>query len=135
MMETQECPMRIEGVNVTSTDTRDGVALTFTTDSGNVEELRRRVQRIAMMFSRRGRHPMRSSGRMIPADVKYEIVERGARVIMTPTDPTRLDALRKHVRAIADRMQKGDCLMMPQASKEMHEEEPAPQEYGHDPHH
>lgn len=41
------CPMAVGGTTVRAEDTRDGAALVFTTPSGDVEELRRRVGALA----------------------------------------------------------------------------------------
>jgi hypothetical protein len=46
------CPMQVPGTTVTSADLEDGVALVFATSTGDVAELRRRVQRMAEMHNR-----------------------------------------------------------------------------------
>lgn len=44
------CPMVVQGTAVTAADTEGGVALTFTTDSGDVADLRTRVRHMAEMY-------------------------------------------------------------------------------------
>jgi len=46
-----ECPMHLEGVTVKADDVEGGAALVFST-SGDVEELRRRVKRMAEMHAK-----------------------------------------------------------------------------------
>lgn len=46
----QSCPMDVSGTQVYSTETPDGIALVFTTTSGQVEDLRQRVRRTADMY-------------------------------------------------------------------------------------
>lgn len=56
---TDACPMAVPGAQVTASDTPDGEALTFTTTSGDVAELRRRVHGMAEMH---GRHHAAGAG-------------------------------------------------------------------------
>lgn len=44
------CPMVVQGTDVTAADTEGGVALTFTTETGDVADLRTRVQHMAQMY-------------------------------------------------------------------------------------
>ena len=44
------CPMVVQGADVTVTDTEGGVALIFMTDTGDVADLRTRVQHMAGMY-------------------------------------------------------------------------------------
>lgn len=46
----ESCPMLVSNAKVEVTDTDRGVALTFTTDEGNVADLRGRVQHMAQMY-------------------------------------------------------------------------------------
>ncbi len=48
----QMCPMAVPGTQVAASDVADGEVLTFTTGSGDVEELRRRVRAVAEMHNR-----------------------------------------------------------------------------------
>lgn len=50
------CPMMAEGATVEVSDTYDGVALTFTTTSGNVADLRTRAHHMADMYTTHGGH-------------------------------------------------------------------------------
>lgn len=45
------CPMDIPGTSVSAEDTRDGIALTFTTDSGDVNLLRQSVKQMVDNFT------------------------------------------------------------------------------------
>jgi len=49
-MTAMECPMKVAGADVSIEDTADGIRLTFTTKSGEVAELRRRVEAMANML-------------------------------------------------------------------------------------
>jgi len=46
------CPMQVPGTTVTATDVEGGVALSFTTSTGDVVDLRQRVRRMAEMHNR-----------------------------------------------------------------------------------
>jgi hypothetical protein len=48
----EACPMAVPGTQVMTEDTRDGIAMEFTTMSGDVMDLRQRVRRMAEMHSR-----------------------------------------------------------------------------------
>lgn len=56
----ESCPMAAGNVEVEVSDTDTGVALMFTSEAGNVEDLRRRVRLMAEKYERHGgRHGMR----------------------------------------------------------------------------
>jgi len=131
MQMMQDCPMNIPGVEVAVVDTPTGIAVSLTTKSGNVNELRRRVERMAAMHT----GPMESSpgmpGKMMPGLAKYEAIPNGARLTLTPKDPAQLTEFRKQVRAHVERMTKeGGCSMtqgmMGGMSKAATEAEPEP---------
>ena len=122
--------MRVPNSTVSVSDTSGGVAVAFTT-TGDVTELRRRVRHMAEMHSRHhagarmggrrgagaGEHPMgpgRMMGQqmMIASTSAFEEIEGGARIVLTPSDPSGLEALRAQVRAHAERMSRGECPMM-----------------------
>jgi len=97
-MMQQDCPMKVAGAEVAVTDTDDGIAVTFTTKTGDVDELRKRVERMATMYA---------------GTAKYEAIPAGARVTLTPKDPAKLADFRKQVRSHVERMTKeGSCSMM-----------------------
>lgn len=125
------CPMAVEGAEAAVRDTSSGVALSFTTSKGDVEELRKRVQSMAAMHERMladggpmtghpmdkdmdaGAHDVRSTARMMPAaNVAMEPIERGARLVFTPKDPAKLKELREHVRMHQEQIKEGHCPMM-----------------------
>lgn len=137
MMEM--CPMRVPGTTVSVSDTEAGVAVVFRT-TGDVAELRRRVRYVAEMHNRhhaegamaccrgmtnggqetggtpdqggRGMMMGMSHEGMVPATAAAEDVDGGARIVLTPEDPSQLGALRTHVHDHAERMARGECPMM-----------------------
>lgn len=132
------CPMMVEGTTVVAEETEGGAALVFTT-SGDVDELRRRVERMAEMHNRRAMHggtmgseaaggsteaehhaeaeaegpSGQSRGMMMPrGQARAEEIEGGARLVLTPHDPGELPALREHVGRMAEQMSARECPMM-----------------------
>src|SRR5262245_29270306 len=75
MSMMKDCPMNVEGAEITAEDTTNGVALTITTKSGNINELRERVQRMLDMHG---------------VTAKTEAAPNGARFTLTPKDPAQL---------------------------------------------
>jgi len=131
MMES--CPMKVEGTTASVSDTGDGVAISFTTSTGDVAELRRRVHHMAEMHDRHhgtmgqgmmgGKNeaapsPGASSPKkpkkmmMVPSTAIANDVEGGARIVLVPKDPARLAELRQHARDHVGRMSRGECPMM-----------------------
>jgi hypothetical protein len=139
----QNCPMIVPGSDVSVTDVEKGIALTFTANSGDVTELRRRVEAMAQMHSTSSNAAMHRN--MMPFSVKYEAVAGGARLTLTPTDPAQLEAFRKTVRQHMEQMKKGDCSMMQEMMRgEMRRDEgqtptpepkPRTEEENHSAHH
>src|SRR5438045_378500 len=80
----QACPMSVRGAEVAAADTTDGIALTFTTKTGNVDELRRNVERMVTMHGNPTAQPSAMSGGMMAGTAKYEPVPDGARLTLTP---------------------------------------------------
>jgi hypothetical protein len=130
------CPMKVPGVAVSASDTEGGIAIVFTTATGDVNDLRARVRKMAEMHSHvGGMHGgggmmkdaadggtedhgmmqgcmMGKAGGMHDATATVEDVEGGARLILSPKDAAHLDALRAHVRKCQQRMQSGECPMV-----------------------
>src|SRR6516165_5619750 len=50
-MMMNNCPMTVPGTTLTTSDTNTGIAINVTTQTGNVPELRNRVERMAAMHS------------------------------------------------------------------------------------
>jgi hypothetical protein len=123
MQMMRNCPMHVQGAKVAVADTADGVAVSITTESGKVDELRRRMKLIAEMRDANENRPAMMPNR-IPATVKYEEVPNGARLTLTPKDPAQLEALRKQVHKRAERLQNGACSMM-QGIMGVQEQEPS----------
>lgn len=136
------CPMQVPGTKVAAADVEGGVALSFTTSTGDVSDLRQRVRRMAEMHNQHhsggmmmgghhgpGEHEheggsaagheccggamMRGGMTMMPAaTASAEDIQDGARLVLRPTDPAQLGALREHIRMHAARMARGECPMM-----------------------
>ena len=113
-MSMMNCPMRLEGTSISAADTATGVALSFTTKPENVAELRKRLEQMATMHSTTADRPSTAmmQGQMMPGTIKYEAIENGARLTLTPKDPAKLEEFRKQVRTHVETMQKGECSMM-----------------------
>ena len=92
MMQPQACPMKVTGADIAITDTKDGVAVTFTAKSAeNVAEVRKRVEQMAKMHDSMSSMPMMQSqtqgqAHMGAFTAKYEETKDGARLILTPKD-------------------------------------------------
>lgn len=143
-MSGDMCPMRVEGTQVTASDVEGGIALTFTTATGDVSELRQRVQRMAEMHGQSGHMPMGPGGaaagpgqghhgtrmghgmRMPEATTSIEEVPGGSRLVLRPKDPAMLGALREHARQHSEHMQGGACPMMAEHAAPAPAAPPAP---------
>jgi hypothetical protein len=121
------CPMVVQGADVTVTDTEGGVALTFTTDAGDVADLRTRVQHMAQMYEMHhgqagmmwhhmggagmahggpamggeGMGHMAGRGPMPAASTTMTDTDLGARLELRPSDASQLGALRERALASA----------------------------------
>ena len=106
------CPMHVQGTSMAVADTATGVAVSFTTKPENVAELRKRVEQMAAMHSPQSSSAAMMQGQMMPGTVKYEVIENGAKLTLTPKDSAKLAEFRTQVRAHVEKMQKGECSMM-----------------------
>jgi hypothetical protein len=106
------CPMNLQGTSVAVGDTATGIAVSITTKSENVAELRKRVEQMAAMHSGQANSPAMMQGQMMPGTVKYEAITDGAKLTLTPKDSAKLGEFRTQVRAHVEKMQKGECTMM-----------------------
>lgn len=104
--ERAACPMLVPGAEVTVEDTAGGVALAFTTGTGDVEELRRTAHRWAGMHARAystmprragsgARGMIGGHGMNIASTARIEDIPGGARVVLTPLDSADLGRLRE----------------------------------------
>lgn len=122
------CPMMPgAGTKLEVSDTGDGVAVAFTT-SGDVADLRARVRHMADMHNGMagmhhgdGMHGGMGSGdthegmmgmQMVPSRATAEDIPGGARLVLVPSDPAQLSALRTRARDHVAMMEKGECPMM-----------------------
>lgn len=138
MQQLAGCPMAVRGTAVAVADTKNGVALTFTTDDSDVSDLRTRVQRMGEMYGMHGGqgammwHSMGGEGMghgsgmgmgmemehmagsdpMPAARSSVTDTDNGARIELQPTEASQLDALRQHVRLHEQRMHSGECWML-----------------------
>lgn len=109
LARSEVCPTDLPGTRVRAEDTANGVALVFTSDNGDVDTLRRSVVRLANAHSAahhdgaaggaRGGGPA-AAGTMPSAHVAAEYVPGGARLVLTPTDPSGLERLRAWARDV-----------------------------------
>lgn len=100
------CPMEVPGTTVTATDVEGGAAITFATSSGDVDELRQRVHRIAEMHNQMHGE----GGKVMPATTALvEDIPEGAQIVIRPKDPAQLGAVRERVHKHAEQMAKGEC--------------------------
>jgi hypothetical protein len=136
MQMMQDCPMNVQGAEITVADTSDGIALSLTTKSGNVEDLRGRVERLENMHSSPSGIFTAMPGMMVPGVMKYEAIPDGAQLTLTPRDLAKINEFRKQVRSHVERMKsEGSCaavqdmmhgMMMGGMSRPSIEEKPAP---------
>ena len=127
---SEMCPEKVPGTTARAEDVDGGAALSFTT-TGDVAEVRRRVQRMAEMHNQHhgdGKSSMGGSmgmmGEMMPpSQARAEDVDGGARLILTPEKPADLAAVREKVHQHAAMMAGGQCPMMSHGAKT---EAPAP---------
>lgn len=98
--------MRQPGVQVAYEDSADGAAMVFTAEGERVGEVQTRVTKMAEKHNEP--RPHRAQGH-VPHSARADNVEKGARLVMTPADPSELEALRKHVREHVERIQRGEA--------------------------
>lgn len=113
-----DCPMEVTGTTVRTVDADGSVAMTFTTTTGDVEELRESVKKLSEKYERRAqRRDDREDGGATPrqaampdATTAVENVDGGARIVFVPEDASELDELRERVRVHEERMSStGKC--------------------------
>jgi hypothetical protein len=132
-----QCPVLLPGTTVQAQDTKDGIAMTFTT-TGEVAELRRRVRIMAEHMNARssgtaggmGMHGMMMGadggmgmmggsmmgGTMPAMRAQVEDMDRGAQLKMTPVDAAKLTEMRDQMKRHAQMMnQSHGCSMMADA--------------------
>jgi len=112
MMTMQNCLMNRADTDVAVLETPTGSVLSFSTKPENVAELRRRVEHMAAMHAGSSSSNAMMKGAMMAVTVKYEPIENGAQVTLTPKDPASLDRFQAQVRAHVERMKKGEHSMM-----------------------
>jgi hypothetical protein len=104
------CPMKVTGADISATDVENGIALTITTKTGDVAELRRRTESMAKMHTGPANTDMH--GHMMAFSLSSEEIPKGVRLTLKPNDLSQLTEFRATVRQHVDQMKKGDCSMM-----------------------
>jgi hypothetical protein len=115
MNNRDDCPIDMKDTDVAVLDTPTGVVLTLTTQPEKVADLQRHVERMSAMHPTHMNETMmrdRMMPEMMPGTVKYEAIENGARLTLTPKDPAKLTEFQTQVRARVEVMKKGNCSMM-----------------------
>jgi len=120
--DSDSCPMTQDGVQVVYEDTADGAAMVFT--ATDAVALQTRVGKMAEKHGAQGEagehhhgehhgdhHGDHHGEQEVPHSARADNTAQGARLIMTPTDPAQLDALRAHVKGHVEKMQRGECPM------------------------
>lgn len=122
------CPMEVEGTAVSAEDIDGGIALVFTTSTGDVAELQARVHRMAemhrsgMMHGQGGMHDGEMAKKMAESKATVVDVEGGGRLELTTADEAAVSDLRAHARTHAEKMQSaGTCPMMDHEGAAEHE--------------
>jgi hypothetical protein len=107
----RDCPMTLEATKVTALPKEDGMALSFETRSGSVDELRRRVRWLAAEYEGRSDYLLGVIGMATASDVgrpvvrvDIEDVPNGAKVVFAAHRQGDIDALRIELRQQADAM-------------------------------
>ena len=125
--EPSMCAM-MKDAQLAAIDGEHDVAITFTTQ-GDPADLRAHVHEMGMKhdhMAHMGSGGMGSGGMgsgdmhemhehmaaMVPSHAAVDDVDHGARIVLTPDDPTQLAALREQVHAHVDMMKSGQCPMM-----------------------
>ena len=93
MNNRDDCPMDMKETDFAVLDTPTYVVLTATTQPEKVADLQRRIERMSAMRPMprmKMMMPDRMMPEMIPGTVKYEAIENGARLTLTPKDPAKL---------------------------------------------
>ena len=112
------CPMLLDDVTVAASPIAYGAALSFTTTSGQVDELRQRVEQVASAYDSPG------AGSAAPAEAapldwptprfetraQFEETREGGRVNVTAVDAANAGALRDHAKELARKLREtGSC--------------------------
>jgi hypothetical protein len=118
-MMMQGSPMMMGDVEVTASDTETGIAVLFTSKTGDVDEVRQRVEHMADMYGNPAAGGMMMRRNLTPGTAIYEAVPGGARVTLTPKDAAQLDEYRAQVRARVNMMKDGDHSGMQEMMKGM----------------
>jgi hypothetical protein len=115
------CPVQVPATAVTVVNTKNGVAMFFTTMPSNVDEVRRRVGLLAKMdpvsVAPADEGPdvepppsvFGAPAKLVPMQAKAEDISDGASLVMTPLNPMDVEMLRAYAHNSAQRMRLGRC--------------------------
>jgi hypothetical protein len=117
------CPTRVPATAVTVLNTKDGVAMYFTTLGSYVTEVRRRTAALAQaVVPQPATAPaddrenqdvphweIVGQAGLVPVHVTAEDIAEGSRLLLVPLDADDLDTLRSYARAEGGRMSLGNC--------------------------
>jgi hypothetical protein len=106
------CPMLLDDVTVTASPIAYGAALSFTTTSGQVDELRQRVEQIASAYgsAEAGAAPLAWPTPPFETRAQFEETQEGGRVSVTAVDAANAGALRDHAKQLARKLREtGSC--------------------------
>jgi hypothetical protein len=115
--QAHECPEFMKGSKLKVSDTKDGVAITVTTDQkGNVDELRKLVGDVATAVDQQSKAQPKAqaqstgSEQQMPAlDVTTKNVDGGSKVTIRPEDQAKLDLVRTQARKLETAWQSSTC--------------------------
>ena len=119
----ESCPVKVPATTATAINTKDGVALFFSTMGANVGEVRRRTTALAHRLDATPDGAPAQSGTssdvpasavvpspgLVPLDATVEPTPDGARLVLVPKRAADLGVLRLYARTQADRMRLGVC--------------------------
>ncbi len=113
------CPMLLKEVDVAAAPIAYGAELSFTAESGQVDDLRSRVQLVAEAYNSggvveggdgAGGEPFYWPTPTFEMEAEFEETERGGRVKVTAADAEDAEKLRDHMEKLATKMRNsGTC--------------------------
>jgi hypothetical protein len=112
----ESCPMEVAGTQVRAQRIDDGIALVFTTTSGDIADLRGRVRVLAEMHAQHGgmieggvMHAEPGAMGIIPAEVVTDDIDDGVRLEFRPRDPADLELMCARAEAQVQQLALGRC--------------------------
>ncbi len=103
---SEGCAMTQPGVQASYEESADGAAIVFSTTGAEVSDIQARVAKMATKHN--DPHPHHGQAH-VAHSARADNIEKGARLVMTPADPSELEALRKHVRERVEKIKSGEA--------------------------